>query len=169
MFDLTDAKQEEIRKDWYAPIGEYVLLFSNLEFTLAEWICLLSESRALRNVANVRLKFSDQLALLFDIIEEYPTDEGTKNQWKQEWQRVQPLARTRNLICHNPPIDNFSLSLKDGHASLDARAVEVLVLKKPLGYPGSGLSLDDLKGHLDDLRQLLIRLDEFHTTESLKP
>ena len=167
MFDLTDAAEENARHEWYSPIGEYVLLFSNLEFELSGWVQLLSSSRALKKLGNT-LKFSQKFELLLDLIEEYEIDAGTKEKWKQEWQQVKPLINTRNLICHNPPIDNFSLSLNQGHVRIDSRKVEVHALKKPIGEPGSGLDLADLKQKTNILRQLLIRLDLMHTEETMR-
>ena len=168
MFDLADKGQENLRREWYSPIGEYVLLFSNLEFELSSWIHLLSDSRALRDVAST-LKFSPKLDLLPGLIDEYQVSLETKEKWKREWQQAKPLANTRNLICHNPPIDHFSLSLGDqGKVSLGSRMIEVHALKKPIGEPGSGLALDDLKQKTDSLRQLLIRLDLMHTEEIVR-
>ena len=134
---------------------------------LSSWIRLLSASRATRNIEST-LQFSKRIELLFDLIEEYEVDEGTKEKWRREWQKVKPLVSTRNLICHNPPINNFSLSLDKGRVSLKSRAIEILVLKKPIGEPGSGLSLAKLKKQIQALRQLLICLDELDTEESLR-
>lgn len=168
MFDLTDEGEEDKRRNWYSPIGEYVLLFSNLEFELLNWIHLLSNSRALRNVSN-SFQFSKKLDILLELIDEYDVPSETREKWKRKWQEAMAMSDTRNLICHNPPIDNFSLSINDeGKVSLNSRAVEVHALKKPIGEPGSGLSLTELTKNIEKLRELLIHLDSMHTEEIVR-
>ena len=168
MFDLTDDGEEDKRRDWYPPIGEYVLLFSNLEFELLNWIQLLTDNRVLRNVSNT-FQFARKLDILLELINEYEVSPETRDEWKRKWQEARAMSNTRNLICHNPPIDNFSLAVNDeGKVSLNSRAVEVHTLKKPIGEPGSGLSLTELKEEIEKLRKLLIRLDSMHTEEIVR-
>lgn len=49
MFDFNDNEEEAERKNWYGPIGEFVVLFSNLEFSTQEWVRLLTNSADIRN------------------------------------------------------------------------------------------------------------------------
>jgi|CXWL01.1.fsa_nt_gi hypothetical protein len=167
MFDIANEKEERLRGAWYAPIGEYVLLFSNLEFTLSSWIGLLSTSRATRNVGS-KLKLAERLELLLDLVDEQQVDKKTKEKWRNEWLKIKPLTTTRNLICHNPPINNFSIVLNNGSVSIKPKTVEVLTLKKPIGEPGSGLSLATLKKQIQTLREILICLDELEDEENVR-
>ncbi len=168
MFNLTDEDEEGKRRDWYLPIGEYVLLFSNLEFELLNWIDLLSDNRVLRRITRT-FQFSRMHNVLFELIDAYEAPQGTKEKWKREWLKARAMSNTRNLICHNPPIDNFRLAINDdGEVSLISRAVEVHILKKPIGEPRSGLSLKKLTKDIEKLRNLLIRLDSMHTEEIVR-
>lgn len=168
MFDLTDKDEEDKRRNWYSPIGEYVLLFSNLEFELSNWIHLLSDNGSLRNASN-KLPVSNRIDVLFELIYTHLVSAETREKWIRDWQEAKELAKTRNLICHNPPIDNFSISLdKKGGVSLDSQVEEIHSLRKPIGEPGSGLSLTRLTNDIKKLRALLIRLDTMHTEEILR-
>jgi hypothetical protein len=168
VFDLTDEDEEIRRRNWYSPIGEYVLLFSNLEFELSNWIRLLSDSRALRNASNT-FQFSKKLNVLLELMDENEVLPATREKWKFEWRKAEALVKTRNLICHNPPIDNYSIDVNDeGEVSLNESVVEIQVLKKPIGEPGSGLSLTELKNDIEKLKGLLICLDSMHTEEILR-
>ncbi|MHB8570304.1 MAG: hypothetical protein ACYC97_08915 [Metallibacterium sp.] len=168
MFNLTDKSEEDKRRDWYSPIGEYVLLFSDLEFELLNWIDLLSDNRLLRRITKT-FQFSRMHDVLLELIDEYEAPLGTKEKWKREWLKARVMSSTRNLICHNPPIDNFRLAINDdGKVSLISRAVEVHILKKPIGESGSGLSLKKLTKDIEKLRELLIRLDSMHTEEIVR-
>jgi hypothetical protein len=41
MFDFSNDEEEDKRIPWYSPIGEFVVLFSNVEFATKEWVRLL--------------------------------------------------------------------------------------------------------------------------------
>jgi hypothetical protein len=48
------------------------------------------------------------------------------------------------------------------------RVTELAKLMKPIGDPGSGLSLESIKKACTDLRELLIELDSEHTAEIIR-
>ena len=95
MFDLTDEGEEHKRRDWYSPIGEHVLLFSNLEFELLNWIHFLSNDRVLRTVLNT-FKFSRKLDVLLELIDEYEAPPETRDQRKMEAR----VARSKGYVEH---------------------------------------------------------------------
>lgn len=168
MFDLTDEDEEDKRRSWYSPIGEYILLFSNLEFELSNWIHLLSNNGSLSNASN-KLPLGNRIEVLLELISTHVVSTETREKWIRDWQEAKELAKTRNLVCHNPPIDNFSISSDEkGGVSLDSQAVEIHSLRRPIGEPGSGLALARLKNDIEKLRALLIRLDTMHTEEILR-
>lgn len=171
MFDFSDKREERMRQEWYAPIGEYILLFSNLEFELSAWIDLLANTNSDAIKDRVKgLQFSRRIDLILALIAEDQASDETKNKWKAAWKQAGALVGIRNLLCHNPPINNFAISFDEdaGEVSIQLRATELFNLRKPVGDPGCGLALTEIQEKSAKLRQLLILLDSLHTEEILR-
>ena len=170
MFDFNDEIEEEKREKWYAPIGEFALLFSNLEFSSNEWIDLLSESKVISQHIKSIWSFQKRVEIIINLIDEYQADETIKNRWKHLWGEAKNLIPIRNTIAHNPPFDNYGLEFdsKTWEAKDIIRTEEIQRLNKPLGEPGSGITLEKLEKGRIKLREILNTLDHEHTSESVK-
>lgn len=162
MFNPDDQREEVEQRSWYPLVGEFVVLFSILEFELSSWINLLAntESEALRRFAADQT-FDRRLTLLLQLFSENDANKA----WENAWNKARKLSITRNSICHNPPINNFDLTLDEvtGKVTLGEKAVEILRLSRPIGSPGSGLDLNQVQSDIAELRALLSQLDSLHT------
>ena len=105
-----------------------------------------------------------------ELIDEYDADTELKNHWKDEWNKTTSFIKTRNLIAHNPPFYNFDVDMDSntGNIHIKSGKEEMHCLKKPIGKPGSGLSLKRLTRECTELRALIISLDNAHTSEIYK-
>ena len=170
MFDLEDKKEEKRRKLWYSPLGEYIVLFSNLEFSANEWIDLLSGSKAMAKHIKGIWSFRKRTELIVNLINEYNTDNKVKIKWERLWKNAIKLSKKRNLIAHNPPFNNFKMDfdLENKKVVMDEKKEEIQKLNKPVGDPGSGLSLEEIKNDCIELRSIIIELDKEHMSESFK-
>lgn len=167
MLDFEDKNEEEKRKNWYAPIGEYLILFSNFEFLANEWIDLISPDKAKADHIKGTWPFQKRINFIMDLINKYDTDAKTKEEWKGLWKKVIDSNSTRNLIAHNAPFENFNIQYNkaSNRIEVEDRKEEIYGLKKPIGKPGSGLSLEKIKSDCGKLRIVIIALDKAYTGE----
>ena len=107
MFDFNDKDKEKKRENWYRPLGEFIVLFSNLEFTVNEWIDLISNSETTTNLIKDIWSLKKRISALIDLIDEYDTEKAKKEKWKTLWRGIIGLVYIRNIIAHNPPFENF--------------------------------------------------------------
>ena len=168
MFDFDDEEQEKKRELWYRPLGEFIVLFSNLEFTANEWIDLVCNSKVTAKHVKDIWSLKKRVSVIIDLIDEYDVDASKKEKWKALWRKAIELMTIRNVIAHNPPFENFRLSLESGRVELKAKKEEIARLNKPLGEPGSGISLKKIVDRSKELRELLIELDKESTIEMIK-
>ncbi|WP_297186407.1 hypothetical protein [uncultured Porticoccus sp.] len=169
MFDFNDEDEERKRAEWYAPLGEFMLLFSNLEFTCNEWITLLCNSKAMSNHIKGLWSFKKRVDLIIELISEYQVTEAKRELWVSLWKSINSNITLRNTIAHNPPFDNFGIEFDSSLASKDVtRAVEIHQLSKPLGDPGSGITLEKLVSCNVELRKILIQLDYESSCEAAR-
>ena len=170
MFDFNDSEQEVKRKNWYGPIGEFVVLFSSLEFATQEWVDLLTDSPAIRNHIIGIWSFKKRAELIIDLVEEYPVSSDQKDVWNKLWRKAIKISKTRNVVAHNPPFENARIEFDENslRVSVSTGMVEIAKLTKPIGDPGSGLSLNTVKGACEELRELLINLGCEHTGEIVR-
>lgn len=170
MFDLEDESEEKRREIWYAPLGEYIVLFSNLEFSANEWIDLVADSKTVAKHIKRIWSFRKRAELIVNLIDEYNTNDKVKEKWKRLWRKAIDLSNTRNLIAHNPPFDNFKMhfDVENKKVVMEATKEEIHKLNKPVGEPGSGLSLERIKRNCTELRSIIIELDKEHTSDSLR-
>jgi len=166
MFDFNDEDEERKRTEWYSPLGEFMVLFSNLEFACNEWITLLCDSNAISNHIKGIWSFKKRVEIIIELIGEYQISESKKELWVSLWNTVSSKIPLRNTIAHNPPFDNFGLELDSNLvAKTTVRSVEIHQLSKPLGVPGSGVTLKKLKKCNSELRKILIMLDVESSSE----
>ncbi len=170
MFDFNDNEEEAKRKAWYNPIGEFIVLFSNLEFETQEWTRLLVGSAAIRDHVIGIWSFRKRTELIINLIDDYDTRVDQRDKWKMLWRKSIKISEIRNVVAHNPPFENSRIEFDEVNltVSVSQKVTEVVKLTKPLGDPGSGLSLDAIKDSCKELRQLLIELDSEHTGEIIK-
>lgn len=169
MFDFGDEEEEQRRAEWYVPLGEFMLLFSNLEFTCAEWITLLCDSKAVSNHIKGLWSFKKRVELVIELIHEYQVSEDKRKVWIELWKSVNSKIDIRNLIAHNPPFDNNGIIFDSNMVSRETeRVVEIHRLSRPLGDPGSGITLEKLMRCNSELRDILIRLDYESSCEAAR-
>ncbi len=170
MFSLDNNEEEKKREEWYAPIGEYLVLFSNLEFSSREWINFLVESGAIAREMNNTWAFQRRTECLVNVIAEFDASEIKKKRWVSLWKKAINLSKTRNVIAHNPPFSNFDMELdeKKGKIEITAKVEEICQLNRPVEAPGSGLSLEYLINQNRELISIIIKLDNEHLSEMLK-
>ena len=105
--------------------------------------------------------------ILLNLISEYRFDHASKAESVSQWKRSQDLAKTRNLLVHNPPIENFEF-LSRGGSDISAgftvgqKVEEIIHLSLPIGEPGSGLSLEEISDKCLLLRRILSKLEALH-------
>lgn len=166
MFDFNDEDEERKRAEWYGPLGEFMLLFSNLEFTCREWINLLCDSKAMSNHIMGIWSFKKRVDLILELIPEYEVTNEKRELWTTLWKSVNSKIPIRNTIAHNPPFDNFGVEFDSNFVGREIeRIVEIHQLSKPLGDPGSGVTLEKLVKCNAELRSLLVSLDYESTCE----
>ncbi len=169
MFDFNNDDEEKKRKEWYTPLGEFMILFSNLEFTCSEWIDLLCNSKAISNHIKSLWSFKKRIELIIELVPEYQVSEDKKELWTKLWKSIDSKILLRNIIAHNPPFNNFSIELKSNFVIKDIeRAVKIHQLSKPLGNPGTCITLEKLLKCNTELREILIQLDYEYSGEIAK-
>jgi hypothetical protein len=130
------------------------------DFTSAEWIDFLCDSRAISNHIKGLWSFKKRVDLIIKLITEYDVAEDKKERWIALWKSVNSKITLRNTIAHNPPFDNYGIELDSNMVGRDVeRVVEIHRLSKPLGALGSGVTLDELVRCNSELREILINLD----------
>lgn len=160
MFDFNDEDEEKKRAKWYAPLGEFMLLFSNIEFTCAEWIDMLGDSKVMSNHIKGLWSFEKRVGLIIKLIPEYDVSEDKKKLWLELWESVNSKIPLRNTVAHNPPFDNHRIEFDSNLIAKDInRVIEIHHLSKSLGVPGSGVTLEKLLNCNSELRKILIALD----------
>ncbi len=161
MFRLDDEEEEKRRKRWYAPIGESIVLFSNLEFCTREWVkFLIEDAEKVEKVSN-KWSFKRRAEDILKAIAEFDDVSKTKKDWTILWKEAIDLYENRNIIAHNPPLNNFDMTWDEnkGKIEITEKVEEIFWLDKPVGAPGSGLSLEYLINQNRKLRSIIIRLD----------
>lgn len=160
MFDFRDESEEIKRAEWYQPLGEFMLLFSNLEFTCNEWISLLCESKAVTDHIRSIWSFKKRVDVLLELIEEHEICTSKKELWSSLWRAAGSMASIRNVIAHNPPFENFYLEYSsENTAKVIGRLAEIHQLSKPLGELGSGITLEKLRACNSKIRGVLVQLE----------
>jgi len=170
MFDFNDADEEKKRSAWYKPLGEFVVLFSNVEFSTYEWIRLLSNSAVIqKHIINI-WSFRKRTDLIINLIDEYDAEKDRRLKWAELWTQAKSISEMRNVIAHNPPFENFRIDFNESEkkVNVSAKVAEIAKLAKPIGEPGSGLSLDKINDSCTELRAVLIDLDREHAEEIVR-
>lgn len=167
MFDFRDEEEERKREKWHQPLGEFMLLFSNLEFTCNEWISLLCKSEAVINHICSIWSFKKRVEVLLELISEHNVCQSKRELWLSLWRSAGSKASIRNVIAHNPPFENYELEYtSENAAKILGSSVEIHQLSRPLGEPGSGITLEKLQSCNSEIREILIQLDIEGTAEA---
>lgn len=171
MFDFENQDEEIRREEWYAPVGEFMVLFSNLEFSTNEWIDLFCDSKVMSNHIKDIWSFQKRSELIIELIEEYDCTDAIKNRWRVIWGKTKYFAEMRNTIAHNPPFNNFKFDVEKGEfwkLKNHRTSEEICRLNKFLVEPGSGITMKKITEANEDLRNVLVELDNEHTNVILQ-
>ena len=170
MFTIDDEEQEKKRSLWYRPLGEFLVLFSNLEFETQDWSRLVCDSEAIYKHLIGMWQFQKRVELIIELISEG----GAPSEWKKAaielWKEAIRIANIRNIIAHNPPFENSKMEIDESFRfiSVSSPVMEISKLSKPIGDPGSGVTLEKVVDACSRLRKILVELDSLSTQEYMR-
>ncbi|MCG8043916.1 MAG: hypothetical protein JAY72_21205 [Candidatus Thiodiazotropha endolucinida] len=170
MFTIDDEEQEKKRELWYKPLGEFLVLFSNVEFTAQEWSRLVCDSNAMYKHLVGMWQFQKRVELLIELIGESSASSDWKNEAIALWKEAIGIANIRNTIAHNPPFENSKMEIDENLRirSVSSPIMEISKLSKPIGEPGSGVTLEKVIAACLQLRRILTELDRASIEELMR-
>lgn len=112
------AKLVDLSGEWAAAIGKAFVAFGSIEHTTVVCLRQIPKDQFRRFAKGLNL--TPRVDLLLEILESYPVPECIELSEKLE--RVKALAKTRNLIAHNPLVLEFYEDGNGGYAYKEAIA-----------------------------------------------
>jgi hypothetical protein len=140
------------REQWITPLGEFLVLWSDIVYSAYSILPYFDNSGQFAKLANL-MTFSKFLQLLSALTFIADIPKPLSHRVNKLTIALLGILQFRNTIIHNPPINNFDL------ANSKKSTWEVFRLKKPIGIPGSGISLKKLIETNDKLIGILGEID----------
>lgn len=158
MFTIDDEDQEEKRELWYRPLGEFIVLFSNLEFETQDWARLVCDSQAIYKSLISIWRFQKRVELIIELIGKGSAGSAWKKAAVTLWKETIPIANIRNIIAHNPLFENSKMELDESFTVkfFSSPVVGISKLSKPIGEPSADVTLEKLVEACSRLRRILI-------------
>lgn len=115
-------------------------------------------------------QFQKRVELIIELIGESSADSDWKNRTIALWKEAIGIANIRNTIAHNPPFENSKMEIGENFRikSISSPVMEISKLSKPIGEPGSGVTLEKVIAACLQLRRILIELDKESMEEYMR-
>jgi hypothetical protein len=131
--------------EWEALVGKAILRFGEIELISMKCLAFLQIAKISDKIA--RINFSSRAASIIKLLEARKERDNHLNALLEGFKRAKELAKTRNLIAHNPVILDWYVSEDETESSAEHLITTARSGNKPLDLEG----LKEFAGEVDDL------------------